>query len=357
VTNPTMQALVLHGPGDIRLERVPMPLAGPGEVLVKVAWCGVCGSDLPRIFTTGAHRHPLIPGHEFAGTIARAADDVEGLPAGRSIVVFPLVWCDRCAACERGSYARCANYDYLGSRRDGAFAEYVACPVRNIRACPDGVDPDVAAMAEPASVALHAVRRVQHRLAGATVAVFGVGPIGNMAAQWSRAMGAAHVLVFDVSPERLELARSVGLVNAYDSASCSAAEAVRGFAPSGADVCIEAAGVPATLREACKAVGAGGIVVLLGNPSADVLMPSSVISHLLRTEAAIVGVWNSSFRVYDRGDDWDTVLQAMAAGRLDLKPLVSHRVALRDGVEVLHHMASGRSGFAKVLIGEGGSRE
>jgi L-iditol 2-dehydrogenase len=346
-----MQALILHGPGDIRFECVPVPTVGPGEVLIEVGWCGVCGSDLPRIFRTGAHRRPLIPGHEFSGTVCSVAEDVQGIAVGSEVVVFPLLWCGHCAACERGAYAQCADYDYLGSRRDGAFAEYVTCPARNVREIPDGLGLDVAAITEPASVALHAVRRVQSRLVGATVAVFGAGPIGNMAAQWSQQLGAREVLVFDIAPERLALARATGLANVHDSASRSASEVVLGLTGGGASICIEAAGVPDTVVEACRSVRPGGVVVLLGNPAADVVIPSSVVSRLLRTEASVVGVWNSSFRVYDGWDDWSIALQAMAAHELDVTPLISRRVPLSQGVEALHRMVLGERGSAKVLMG------
>ena len=125
----SMQALVLHGVGDLRLEDVPRPAPGAGVddrgVLVRIGFCGVCGSDIPRIFSKGTYSFPTVCGHEFAGTVEAVADGVEGFVPGDRVAVFPLLWCGDCGPCREEKYAQCIDYDYLGSRCDGAFAEYV----------------------------------------------------------------------------------------------------------------------------------------------------------------------------------------------------------------------------------------
>ena len=123
-----MNALVLCAVGDARYERTTKPTAGPKCVIVRVAACGVCGSDIPRMFVKGTYSFPTICGHEFAGIIDSCGEDVQGWAVGDRVAVFPLIWCGRCAACEEGHYAQCSNYDYLGSRSDGGMAEYVAVP-------------------------------------------------------------------------------------------------------------------------------------------------------------------------------------------------------------------------------------
>ncbi len=162
-----MQALVLHKVGDARYETVPRPTAGPGEVLVRVGFCGVCGSDIPRTFVKGTYHFPTICGHEFAGTVESCGAEVADYRPGDRVVVFPLLWCGRCTACERGNYVQCADYDYYGSRRDGAFAEYVAVPPRNLLRVPEGVSMEAASMTEPAAVALHALKRAGGGFLGA----------------------------------------------------------------------------------------------------------------------------------------------------------------------------------------------
>ena len=192
----TMQALVLHGIADLRLERVPVPAIRAGEVLVRVAAAGVCGSDIPRVYEHGAYHHPLIPGHEFSGVVAQVSDDTRHRVRER-VTVKPLIPCRRCPYCETGALAQCVSYDYLGSRSDGAWAEYVRVPEANLVPLPEGLSIVAAALSEPAAVALHAMRQ-GHVAAGDTVAILGTGPIGMILAQWARVVGAGQVLLLDI---------------------------------------------------------------------------------------------------------------------------------------------------------------
>ncbi|MCY3553636.1 MAG: galactitol-1-phosphate 5-dehydrogenase [Candidatus Poribacteria bacterium] len=346
-----MEALVLHSVGDLRLEQIPVPHLSEGEVRVRIGFCGVCGSDIPRIFVNGTYSFPTVCGHEFAGIVDACGPGVEGFAPGDAVAVFPLLWCGTCPACEQGQYVQCHDYDYLGSRSDGAFAEYVVAPAANLIPVPQGVTLEEASMTEPAAVALHALRRAQTSPVGKTVAIFGAGPIGLMAAQWARIMGAAEVLLFDIVAEKLELARHLGFDNLFNSATEEPIEVINAqTADKGAHVCIEAAGVPATYRNALGSVGRGGSVVLLGNPAADVTLPAALISQVMRREVSIFGTWNSDYSATGNDDDWRTVLQAMAAGVLTLMPLITHKVPLADSPDMLHKMRDKTEFYAKVLI-------
>src|ERR1035437_8630748 len=132
----TMHALVLHGVGDARFESIPLPEPGPGEVRLRIAFCGVCGSDIPRTFVKGTYKFPTVCRHEFAGVIDHLGPDVTAFGTGDRVAVFPLLWCGKCEACEQGRYVQCHDYDYLGSRRDGAFADYVWARHAICCACP-----------------------------------------------------------------------------------------------------------------------------------------------------------------------------------------------------------------------------
>jgi L-iditol 2-dehydrogenase len=353
-----MKALVLHAVGDLRYEDVPTPEPKAGEVLVRVAYCGVCGSDIPRIFSKGTYRFPLICGHEFAGVVEQCGEGVTQFAPGDRVAVFPLIWCGRCSPCEKGRYAQCESYDYLGSRRDGAFAEYAVAPARNLLRVPQGVSLQEAAMTEPAAVALHALRRAGGCQPGETVAVFGAGPIGLMVAQWARIMGASSVLLFDIVEEKLALARELGFAHAYHSAQNVAEEVVASLTEGqGAHLCIEAVGVPQTLLQACACARRGGRVVILGNPSAEVTFSPSLLSQLMRREVNLYGTWNSDYAVYSADDDWHTTLRAMASGSLKLRPLVTHRVPLSRAVDTLNAMHDRKGFFCKVLIHPDGQEE
>ena len=346
-----MEALVLHDVGDLRLEQIPVPQLAEGEVRVRIGFCGVCGSDIPRIFVKGTYSFPTVCGHEFAGVVDAYGPGVDSFSPGDPVVVFPLLWCGVCAACEQGKYVQCHDYDYLGSRSDGAFAEYVVAPKANLIPVPENVTLEAASMTEPAAVALHTLRRVQISLVGAVVAIFGAGPIGLMTAQWARIMGAAEVLLFDIVAEKLELAKRLGFSNVFNSATEVPVEVVKSRTDEkGAHVCIEAAGVPETYRNALESAGRGGSVVLLGNPAADVMLPASLISQLMRREVSVLGTWNSDYSAAGNDDDWRTVLQAIAAGQLTLLPLITHKVPLIEGADMLHKMRDKTEFYAKVLI-------
>jgi L-iditol 2-dehydrogenase len=350
VAQSEMKALVLHAVGDARYETIPRREPGPGEVRVHVGFCGVCGSDIPRTFVKGTYSFPTVCGHEFAGTVDAVGDGVDQYRPGDRVAVFPLLWCGKCPACELGRYVQCYDYDYLGSRSDGAFAEYVVAPVRNLLPVPDGVTLEEAAMTEPASVALHAARRGGCTL-GQTVAVFGAGPIGLMVAQWARAMGASQVAVFDILPDKIELAKQLGFDLSYNSRQFDPVKKIGELTGGqGAHVCIESAGVPATFLQATAATRRGGRMVILGNPAADVTLPASLISQVMRREIDLVGTWNSEYSAAGNDDDWRTTLQAMVDKTIDLLPLITHRVPLSRAFTALTMMKDGSEFYAKVLI-------
>jgi L-iditol 2-dehydrogenase len=347
----TMKALRLYAVGDLRLEDVPIPRPGPGEVRVKVAFCGVCGSDIPRCFVKGTYHFPTVCGHEFAGTVDALGEGVESLAPGQPVTVFPLLWCGTCPACEQGQYAQCFAYDYLGSRSDGAWAEYVVAPVANLLPVPDGVSLEEAAMTEPAAVALHAVRRGGGAAVGETAVVFGAGPIGLIVGQWARAGGAAQVLLFDIDPHKLALAAKLGFTQTFDAREHDAVATVNELTGGkGAHLCIEAAGVPVTMCQAIACARWNGRVVLMGNPSADVTLPARLISQAMRREIAMLGTWNSVYSATGNDDDWRTALDAMADGRLTLAPLITHSVPLSGATAALEMMRDRSEFSAKVLV-------
>src|SRR5271157_2155491 len=204
-----MKALVLTRDAVVEYRDVAEPVRpGPGWALVKVAYSGICNSDLHRGFEGAAYHYPLIMGHEFSGIVEEPA---EGGRFGRGarVIVFPLIPCRRCIPCQTGDYAQCVNYDYLGSRRDGAFAEKVWAPEANLMSVPEGVSMQDAALTEPCAVALHGVDKLSIR-PGDFGAVFGGGPIGNMAAQWMRLRGCSRVFVVDIDERKLTLAGERG---------------------------------------------------------------------------------------------------------------------------------------------------
>jgi L-iditol 2-dehydrogenase len=353
MTGNTMQALVLHAVGDLRCEEVPRPALRPGDALVRVLAAGVCGSDVPRVFHHGTYRFPLIPGHEFSGVIEEVAGPGPRC-RGENVAVIPLIPCGSCRYCQVGAYGQCTSYDYLGSRTDGGFAEYVRVPQACLIPLPEGVDPVAAALAEPAAVALHALRQGEPE-PGDAVAILGCGPIGMILAQWARIMGAGQVFLADIDRQKLAIAEGLGLGQAIDARAGDPADQVRAATGgAGADLVIEAAGVPATFEGSLRMVRPLGRVVWMGNPSGDVTLPQATISQVLRKQVTLRGTWNSSFADLPV-NEWRVVLDMLAAGRLDLLSLISHRVPLGRGVGALEMMRDGREFYSRVVfIPDGG---
>jgi len=345
----TMHAAVLHAPGDLRYEAVPVPSIGPGEVLIKVAACGICASDVPRVRTVGMYTMPMIPGHEFAGEIVERGDDAPGPATGDPVAVFPLIPCRRCRYCEQGAYEVCNAYDYLGSRSDGAYAEFVKAPAWNTIAVPDGVRLQHAALTELAAVALHAVRRADIA-EGDTVAVLGAGPIGLLAAQWARARGAGQVLVVDIVPEKLDMAAGLGFERCVNARTADPVAAVLDATDDmGADLVIEAAGVPETVRQSVQMAGTLGHVVIMGNPSADVELPKELVSSILRKQLTIKGTWNSTFAP-DPPSDWHTALEGMRDGAIDVGSLITHRFPLARVHDAFDMLAARRETVGRAVL-------
>jgi len=343
----TMKACVLQATNDLRYETVPCPEPGEGEVLVRVGACGVCGSDIPRIFVTGTHSFPLIPGHEFAGTVAVTGPGVDNAWLGQRVAVFPLIPCRRCACCQIGAYAQCADYGYLGSRQNGGFAEYVRVPAWNLVPAPEGLPIEEAAMAEPAAVAAHALRRASLE-PGGTVLIFGAGPIGLLLAQWARAWGAGHVMLADVDLGRLRYAKEVGFGHLIDPAAGDMAEWVARKTGQGASVVVEGSGSAAAFEQAVRAAGPFGAVVLMGNPAGAMTLSREAYSAVLRKELRILGTWNSAYAELPV-NEWRLALDAMADGTVKAGGLITHRTGLFRLPERLVMMRDKTEFFNKVM--------
>lgn len=338
-----MNACVLHAIADLRHESAPDPTPRRGEVVVRVGGCGVCGSDIPRVFTKGTYRFPLIPGHEFAGTVEALGDGVDPVWRGRRVAVFPLIPCMRCGACATGDYQLCEDYDYLGSRRDGAFAEYVCAPVWNLQPVPDAVSLEEAAMTEPTAVAIHAMRRGGLE-AGDRVLILGAGPIGLLAALWAKAAGAGRVVIGDIDAPRLEFAEGLGAGETVNVTSTGAVDELR----NAFDLAVEAAGAAPALAHCIQAACRKGRVVLLGNPAGAMTLPAEVYSAAMRKELTLSGTWNSSYGNVPR-NDWAAALNAMASKHLQVVPLITHRVGLEELPSALAMLRDRTTPAAKVM--------
>lgn len=336
-----MRAAVMYSPGDIRLEDIPKPEPKPGEVLLKVAAVGVCGSDIPRMLVKGAHKMPIVCGHEFSGHIVGIGDGVEGYALGELMGVPPMLPCYKCDQCLTGNFSRCRDYDYFGSRRDGAYAEFVAVPVSNLLRAPEGMDPRATAMIDPASIALHAIWKAPPT-AGQRGAVIGCGPIGLFAIQWMKLMGCTEVVAIDVSQEKLAQAREAGADHAF---------LVTDTVPSDikCDIIVEAAGQPSSINLAARLAAPGGHVVFIGIPVGDVTLENKTFQHFLRQEVSLHGAWNSFGAPYP-GKQWTVTLDSLASGKLKWEFMITHELGLEELPAMFDKIKNRSEFFSKIMF-------
>ena len=346
-----MKAYVLHGPNDIRYEEVCVPEPAAGEALIEVKAAGVCGSDIPRIYQTGAHKHPLIPGHEFAGVVTALGEGVEENWLGKRVGVFPLIPCGKCGPCQNKQYEMCRSYDYVGSRRDGAYAEYVTVPASNLIELPNNVSFEAAAMLEPMAVAVHAMRRVSIKEED-TVVICGVGTIGTLLLMFLIEAGVKNILVIGNKESQKQNVLGLGLneVCYCDSKTLDVSEWVFSHTDgNGADVFFECVGRNETVCQAVDLTAPAGQICLVGNPHSDMLFVKQIYWKILRNQICLTGTWNSSF-TGEKEDDWHYVLERLALGAVEPERLISHRFGIAEIETGFQIMRDKTEDYVKIIM-------
>lgn len=330
---------------SLHLRDVPAPSPAPGEVLVRVRACAVCGSDVHGIDgSTGRRQPPVIMGHEAAGEVARLGEGVTGYAIGDRVTFDSTVYCGACAACRAGDVNLCANRRVLGVscdeyRRDGAFAEYVAVPARILYPLPDNVSFEEAAMVEPLSIALHAMTRAPMP-ENATVLVVGVGTIGLLSLQAARGLGAARLIAADIDENRLALAREMG-AEAVDSGDPGALTRILELTGGrGVDIAVDATGIAATCDLAIRAAKLNGAVVLVGNLAPKVDFPLQlVVTRQLRLFGSCASA-----------GEYPRCLQMISDGVVDVKRMISKTVPLAEGAEWILKLYNRERGLYKIVL-------
>lgn len=314
-----MKAVVCYGDGVVRYEEVPEPAVKPDEVKIAVRACGICGSDIPRAMARGAHSYPIILGHEFSGEIAELGSEVSGLQIGDRVTAAPLVPCHSCPQCRAGHYSLCENYSFIGSRRQGAFAEYVCVPARNVVAFPEEIPFEKGALFEPSTVSLHALQLTDFR-PGGTVAVLGGGTMGVFALQWARILGAAKVVVFGRDRKHLELSSRLGadaVISTLDEGFMEEALALTG--ERGYDYVFESAGSVKTMKYAFALAAKKAWVCFIGTPTQELSFSVREWEQLNRKEMKLTGSWMSYSAPFP-GVEWEMTKEKFASGELQFDP-------------------------------------
>ena len=299
-----MKAMRLHAINDFRLEEVEKPQPRGKEILIKVGACGICGSDIPRVYELGTKVYPVTLGHEYAGTVVAVGEDADPDLIGKVGAVYPVVPCGQCDSCQIGQYAQCSDYHNLGSRTDGGFAEYCLLPSdwHLVVSNNPKTTMEELSIVEPATVALHAIRK---------------GEVKGM-------LLGTNVMLVDFVVENAEFARERGFTVINAMKQDCVEEVSKLTKGKMADVVIEGTGTSAALNQAIECSKPFAMVTLLGNPHRDTTIKLDQHSMILRKELRFTGVWNNYYSDLPF-NEWKYTVDMLNEGKLEVLDLITHR--------------------------------
>ncbi len=343
-----MKALLLSKYKHLEIADLPEPKAGPGEVLVRVAACGICGSDVHGYDGSSGRRiPPIVMGHEAAGKIASIGPGVTGFSEGDRVTFDSTVYCGTCGYCHRGEVNLCDNRQVLGVscgdyRRAGAFAEFVAVPSRIVYRLPDNLTFEEAAMLEALSVAVHAVSLAQVSADG-TALVVGAGMIGLLIVQALRAAGCSRIFASDVDSSRLKLAENVGAHVTLAAKSDVTTQVGKLTGGAGVDVAIEAVGQTDSVKTSIESVRKGGTVVLVGNIAPEVTLPlQKVVTRQIRLQGSCASA-----------GEYPRAIELLAKGVIQVKKLITAVAPLAEGPQWFERLYAREPNLMKVVLTPG----
>lgn len=333
---------VMTAPGEISFREVPMPEVHENDVLVRIRRIGVCGSDI-HVYH-GEHpftSYPVTQGHEVAGEVVSYGKNVQGLHEGQKVTIQPQVFCGECYPCRHGKYNLCEHLKVMGFQTTGVASEYFAVDASKVTPLPDTMSFDEGAMIEPLAVAVHAVRRVGD-VTGQKIAVLGAGPIGILVAQTAKGLGAASVMITDISDLRLQKAAECGVDICVNTAQRDFGEAlVEAFGPDKADVIYDCAGNDITMNQAIRCARKGSTIILV-----------AVFAKMATVDLAVLNDHELDLNttMMYRSEDYEEAIRLVQEGRVQLTPLISQHFAFTDYLEAYRFIDANRESTMKVII-------
>ncbi|NBK78932.1 alcohol dehydrogenase [bacterium D16-76] len=333
---------VMTAPGQIEFREVPMPEPAPGEALIKIMKIGVCGSDI-HVYH-GEHpftSYPITQGHEVSGLVEKLGEGVTGLTVGQKVTIQPQVVCGECYPCRHGKYNLCEKLKVMGFQTTGVASHYFAVDAKKVTPLPEGMGLDEGAMIEPLAVAVHAVRRAGD-VTGQDICVLGAGPIGILVAQAAKGMGARRVMVTDVSSLRLDKAKECGADFCINTKEKDFGEALTEcFGPDKADVIYDCAGNNITMGQAIAHARKGSTIILVAVFAGMATVDLAVLNdHELDLNTSMMY----------RTEDYDTAIELVNQGKVQLTPLISKHFAFKDYLEAYKYIDENRESTMKVII-------
>jgi threonine dehydrogenase-like Zn-dependent dehydrogenase len=323
------------------------PSPAPGEVLIAVRSCGICGSDIVRIQEDNPKWDEVVLGHEFSGEIVAVGDEVEGWKAGDRASAAPLMPCMKCDKCAQGTYSLCKSYSFIGSRVQGAFGEFLRVPARNL--VPIGnLSYDQAAFIEPITVCLHPILRLENLL-GKDVVVTGAGTIGLLAIQIFKAMGCRNIVASDVAPGKLEMAKAMGADIVCNPMEEPLEEVCGRELEDGAHVVFESSGAAPAKISAVQVARGRGTILLVGTAHAPITFSGPQFEAISRKELNVVGSWMNYSAPFP-GTEWTTAAWMMEQGLIRVDGLQTHTFPVEQIQDAYDVIYNNEELWAKVMI-------
>lgn len=338
----TMKQQVMTAPKQIIFQQVPIPEPGPGQVLVKIKRIGICGSDIHVYHGTHPFTaYPITQGHEVSAQIVKLGAGVKDLSPGQRVTIEPQVYCGACYPCTHGKYNLCEHLKVMGFQTTGTASEYFAVDSEKVTPLPDSLSYDEGAMIEPLAVTVHAAKRFPE-MAGARVAILGCGPIGILLAQSCKALGAAKVMITDISDYRLDLARTCGVDVAVNTKYVDFGDAmVDAFGTDKADVIYDCAGNDTTIGQAIRCARKGSTLILV-----------AVFGKLATVDLAVLNDHELDLNtsMMYRHEDYVDAIHLVSQGKIHLTPLMSRHFAFADYLDAYAYIDQHQETTMKVLI-------
>lgn len=339
----TMIQQVMTTPGNIIFREIPVPEVAAGEILVRVQMIGICGSDIhvwhgKHPFTS----YPVTQGHEISADIVAIGEGVEGYHIGQKVTIEPQVFCGKCHPCRTGKYNLCEELKVMGFQTTGIASTYFACPASKVTPLPDDMDFMSGAMIEPLAVAVHAVRRFSEGIEGKKVVVLGAGPIGNLVAQAAKGLGAAEVMITDVSDYRLALAARCGIDHTANTRNVDFNTAmIEKYGPDKADVIYDCAGNNITMNQAIRCARKGSTIILV-----------AVFADMGNVDLAVLNDHELDLNtsMMYRHDDYVKAIELVNDGKINLKELQSKVFSFGQFKQAYEYIEANRETTMKVLV-------
>ena len=327
-------------------KEIPIPEITDGEALIKVHYCGICGSDI-GITYSHSYVYPLVLGHEFSGEVIKVGSEKNNSLIGKAVTAYPVLGCMKCRQCLEKDYTKCLDYSFIGSRRDGAFAEYIKVPIENIMEIGD-LDYKRGALIEPVAVSVHAVRRLANE-ENMRAIIIGAGTIGLLVAQVCKALGYSHIVILDVDSNKVNYAKELGFEESYNSLEVDVKSVYKKLGLQGPDVIFECSGAGPALINALDLIAPNGTVVMVGIFKRELTLSPKDLKNIMKKEINLTGAWVSNYYKTSE-NDWTIAKELIESDKINCDSMITDIIKLSEVKETLKNLHDNPGKSLKILI-------